>query len=325
MAHDESPTARALLLLELVQNSPGITAERLADRLGVSERAARRSVATLREAGVPITATRGPYGGYRVGRGYRIPPLMFTTAEALGLVMAVLEGRYAAADPADPVGSALGKIMRVLPASVAGPAAAVRAIGTGSADGVDDVPRPDPHTAAALVQACALRRAVRLDYRRRPGEQRTTEVDPWAVVVRDGRWYLLCRSHAKDARRLLRVDRVAAVHLLDTAATPPDGLDPAAALDEHLAHGWGLPVEVHVDAPAEQVARWIPRSLARCEPLDPHRTRLLATTDTPDWYARRLTALRAPYRIVSPPELAAATRDLAEQLLRASEPVDEPA
>jgi len=63
MKHDESPTARAPLLLELVQNSPGITAGRLADRLGVSERAARRYVGILCEAGVPVDSARG---GYRV-------------------------------------------------------------------------------------------------------------------------------------------------------------------------------------------------------------------------------------------------------------------
>ncbi|MGI5162216.1 helix-turn-helix transcriptional regulator [Microbispora sp. CA-102843] len=62
MTHDESPTARALLLLEMIQSSPGITAERLAGRLGVSERAARRYVGILREAGIPIESVRGPYG-----------------------------------------------------------------------------------------------------------------------------------------------------------------------------------------------------------------------------------------------------------------------
>ncbi|MGH3489358.1 MAG: HTH domain-containing protein, partial [Actinopolymorphaceae bacterium] len=65
MAHDASPTARALLTLELVQASPGITADRLGDKLGVSERAARRYVGILREAGIPIESVRGPYGGYR--------------------------------------------------------------------------------------------------------------------------------------------------------------------------------------------------------------------------------------------------------------------
>lgn len=112
MKPDASPTARALLALQLVQGSPGITAERLADKLGVSERAARRYVAILREGGIPIESVRGPYGGYRVGRGLRLPPLMFSADEALGLVMAVLDGHHDASDPTDPVGSALGKIIR---------------------------------------------------------------------------------------------------------------------------------------------------------------------------------------------------------------------
>src|SRR5690606_27820653 len=110
-----SPTARALLTLELVQSHPGITAERLGERLGVSERAARRYVGILREASIPIESVRGPYGGYRVGRGVRLPPLTFSSLEALGLVMATLDGHHRAGDPSDPVGSALGKILRALP------------------------------------------------------------------------------------------------------------------------------------------------------------------------------------------------------------------
>ena len=60
MRSDESPTARALLALELIQDSPGVTAERLADKLGVSDRAARRYVGILREAGIPMESVRGP-------------------------------------------------------------------------------------------------------------------------------------------------------------------------------------------------------------------------------------------------------------------------
>ena len=115
-----SPTARALLVLEMVQNQPGIGAAQLAERLGLSDRAVRRHVAVLREAGIPVESTRGRYGGYRVGRGLRVPPLMFTSTEALALVMAVLEG-HDAADPEDPVGSALGQD-RPSAAGAAGPA-----------------------------------------------------------------------------------------------------------------------------------------------------------------------------------------------------------
>ena len=107
MPHDASPTARALLALEIIQNSPGITAQRLGERLGVTERAVRRYVAILREADLPIEAVSGPHGGYRVGRGLRLPPLIFTAAEAMGLAMAVLEGHRNAADPTDLVGGAV--------------------------------------------------------------------------------------------------------------------------------------------------------------------------------------------------------------------------
>ncbi|MEN3538642.1 WYL domain-containing protein [Microbispora sp. ZYX-F-249] len=315
MKRDESPTARALLLLELIQNSPGITAERLAGRLGVSERAARRYVGILREAGIPIESERGPYGGYRVGRGVRLPPLMFTQAEALGLVMAVLDGHHDAADPADPVGVALGKILRVLPEAVGEPAAAVRSLSARHFE--PGVRTPGPETTAALVRACAARHRLRLGYRIRPGEERLMEVDPWAVVVRRGRWYLLCWSHTKNARRVLRVDKVADVEVLDVPAVPPPDLDPAEMLEDHLSAGWRHEVEVVVDAPAEAVAEWIPRSLGRREPIDATTTRLVGSTDEPDWYVRQLTAIRAPFRIVGSRELREAAEALGRRLLQA--------
>ncbi len=238
MRPDASPTARALLALELVQGSPGITAERLADKLGVSERAARRYVGILREAGIPIESVRGPYGGYRVGRGLRLPPLMFSATEALGLVMAVLDGHHDAGDPRDPVGSALGKIVRALPEPVAAQAEAVRRTTAPAPD--RGAARPDPGITTTLVQACSNHRRVRLDYRSEAGSEWLTEVEPWAIVVRHGRWYLLCRSLAKDARRAYRIDRIRGVEELDDTFVAPTDLDPVAVLEEHLAVGMGV-------------------------------------------------------------------------------------
>jgi len=154
---DASPTARALLALELVQGSPGISADRLAEKLGVSGRAARRYVGILREAGIPIESVRGPYGGYRVGRGLRLPPLMFSAAEALGLVMAVLDGHHDVSDPADSVGSALSKIVRALPEAVAAQAEAVRRTTAPAPDRA--AARPDP-TAASSKLASAVNSTV---------------------------------------------------------------------------------------------------------------------------------------------------------------------
>lgn len=317
---DTNPTARALRCLQVLQDRPGITATRLAETLGVSERAARRYVAVLREAGMPVESERGPYGGYRLGRGLRLPPLVFSPVEALGLVMAVLDGHHAAADPADPVGSALGKLVRALPESVAAQAEAVRRTAAAVPDRA--AARPDQGTTALLVQACGDQRRVRLDYRSEAGSEWSLEADPWAVVVRHGRWYLLCHSHRADAVRTYRVDRIRTVMLLDDTFEPPADLDPVALLEEHLGLGWEYDVEVVVDAPLENVARCLPRTLGRLEPLGPGTTRLVGSTGNPVYYAEQLAVLSAPYRILRCPELREAARTLAQRMLAA---VDGPA
>jgi predicted DNA-binding transcriptional regulator YafY len=317
---DASPTARALLALEVVQGSPGITADRLAEKLGVSERAARRYVGILREAGIPIESSRGPYGGYQLGRGVRLPPLMFSAAEALGLVMAVLDGHHDVSDPTDSVGSALGKIMRALPEPVAAQAEAVRRTTAPAPDRA--AARPDPATTTALVRACSNHRRVRLGYRSEAGSEWVIAVDPWAVVVRHGRWYLLCRSHrsgGEDTTRAYRIDRVRAVEVLDDTFSPPADLDPVAMLEEHLAVGWEYDVEVVIDAPADAVARCLPRVLGRLEPLDVESSRLVGSTSNPVWYAEQLAVIPASYRIVKCPELQESARVLGQRLLAAAE------
>jgi predicted DNA-binding transcriptional regulator YafY len=320
MAHDVSPTARALLALEMIQNHPGITADRLGERLGVSERAARRYVAILREADLPIESVSGPHGGYRVGRGLRLPPLMFTAAEAMGLVMAVLEGHRNAASPTDLVGAALAKIVRILPERVAGPVRGVREVSAPGPAPHPAVPSPSrvsPELANQLIEACTMARRLRLAYRTGRSPDRAMEVDPWAVVLRHSRWYLLAWSQTSQALRVLRVDRITRIEPTPETFTPPPDLDALRTLEEHLSQGWTYPVDVLVDATVAETARWLPRSLARLEPED-DRTRLRASTDDPDWYARQLAAIPAPFRVVGSPELQRATAALGRELIQAS-------
>ena len=320
-AREISPTARALLALEAIQNVPGITAQRLGERLGVTERAARRYVAILREAGLPIESVSGPYGGYQVGRGLRLPPLTFSAAEAAGLVMAVIEGHGGAADPADLVGGALAKILRVLPARVS---AIVRPIRDVTPPPATAPPRVSPELTTALFEACAAGRRLRLGYRlanrsRDGWVVREMEVDPWAVILRHSRWYLLCWSHTRDARRVLRVDKIASAEPLLESFTPPVGLDPLRVLEEHLSQGWTHPVDVLIDAPPDEAARWLPRSLGLLNPSgDGTRTRLLASTDEPDWYASRLAALPFAFQVTESAALRDAVAALGLRLLAAS-------
>jgi predicted DNA-binding transcriptional regulator YafY len=312
VVHDASPAARALLVLEMVQNAPGITADRLAERLGLSDRAIRRHVGILREAGIPVESTRGRYGGYRIGRGLRLPPLMFTPAEALGLVMAVLEGHPARED--EPVGQALGKLVRALPEPLARPADAVRRV---PARGWHVVV-PDVDITLRLVQASDAGRRVRLRYG--PAQDHTWDIDldPWAVVVRHRRWYLLGWSHDKDARRVLRVDRVRAVEQLPESFDPPAGLDPLDAVEEQLSMGWKHQVEVVISAPLDECRHWLPRSLGRLEEVDASTTRLVATTDEPEWYAVQLANLPMDFRLVGSPEVRVAMSALSKRLRTAT-------
>jgi predicted DNA-binding transcriptional regulator YafY len=313
MTSDAGPAARALLALDLIQRSPGVTADRLAAELGVSGRAARRYVAVLREAGIPVESERGPYGGYRVGRGLRLPPLVFTATEALGLVMAVLDGHHDAADATGIVGGALGKIIRALPQAVAAQAEAVRSRATAAPDRA--AARPDPETTTTLVQACSDRRRVRIGYRSEAGSEWDAEVDPWAVVVRHGRWYLLCHAHTAGALRAYRIDRVRSVEILVPGFVPPPDLDPVRLLEEHLAAGWEYDVEVVLDAPRETLVASVPRALGRLEAVDGGTTRLVGSTSNPWWYVWQLAGLPAPYRIVGSQELRDAASVIGRRLL----------
>jgi predicted DNA-binding transcriptional regulator YafY len=295
--------------MELLQNRPGATADELAAALGVTERAARRYIGILREAGIPVESTRGPYGGYRLGRGTRLPPVVFTEPEALGLVMAVLDGQPTAANL---LGTALDKVIRALPDSVGRQAAALRDHASAAPD--RRTARPDPLTTSALVAAIAARRRVRATYRSESGKEWDAEVDPWAVVVRHGRWYLLCHSHRADAIRTYRIDRMHDVRQTAETFAPPDDLDPVSAVEQNLGTGWEFPTRVVFDAPPETVAPWIRPPMGRLEPLGDGCV-LIGSTSNPTMYAEEwLPNVPFPFRVEGGPELRAKVAALAQRL-----------
>jgi predicted DNA-binding transcriptional regulator YafY len=309
-----SPTARALRALEVLQTRPGTTANELADRLGVTERAARRYVEILREAGIPVSSVRGPHGGYRLGRGTRLPPVSFTQTEALGLVMAVLDS-HPDADGDDLVDTALGKVIRALPEDVGRQAAALREHASAAPDRF--AARPDTAVTSDLVAAIAARRRVLVTYRGESGSEWVAEVDPWAVVVRYGRWYLLCHSHRAGAVRTYRVDRMLAVEQSDRGFEPSDGLDPVTALEEHLGTGWQFTTRVVFDAPLADVAPWVGAQMGRLQAADDGCV-LVGSTRNPQMYAQEwLASVPFPFRVEGGPELRAAVGALAERLAAA--------
>ena len=317
MKADLSPTGRALRALELLQAQPGITAAQLAAQLGVTDRAARRYVAILREADIPIESTPGPYGGYRLSRGIRLPPLVFTAAEALGLVMAVLDGSHAAANADDPVGAALGKIIRALPENVSRPAATMRQHALAAPD--RGAVRPAGETTSALVAAVATQRQVRIGYRSEAGRQWAEEVDPWAVVVRHGRWYLLCHSHRAGAVRAYRIDRIQSAAAGSGQFRTPSDLDYADLLEQHLGAGWEFETKVVFDAPYEETARYVRPPMGRLtRTSNGERCVLTGTTSNPAMYAGEwLAAIPIQFHVEGGPELRAAVAAVTERLTAA--------
>ena len=109
----------------------------MAQRLEVSERTIYRDVADLQAQGVPIEGEAGV--GYRLGKGFELPPLMFTVDEARALVASARMSQvWQDPDLAQASQMALGKILSVLPPSAraAAQAMAVYAPAIGMEEGV---------------------------------------------------------------------------------------------------------------------------------------------------------------------------------------------
>ncbi len=309
---------RVLRTLELVQAEPGIGAGTIAERLDVSDRAVRRYIAVLRDLGVPIDSTRGRYGGYSIGRSITPVPVMFTADEAVGVVMAVLDGHHSTVDQTDPIGSAIAKLMASLPVSTARDAEAVRAHATAAPDRA--AARPDRTIVRQLVEAIDRRHAIRMGYTTGAGTSFETRFDPWSIVVRHGRWYLLGRTRDRNVVRAYRIDRIADVTVLNVDADVPDDLDPIAELEANLASGWEHEVVVEIEAPIDEVAPWVRSSMGHLASIDDgRRCRITGTTSNPDMYAGEwLASMPHPYRVVAGPELREAVARVAQRALAAT-------
>src|SRR5512144_2739225 len=112
----QTPTARLLELLELLQARPLTTGGEIAARLAIDRRTVRRYIAALQDLGIPVEGQRGVGGGYRVRPGYRLPPLMLSDDEAVVVVLGLIAaGRLGLSSSPEAVEGALVKIHRVLP------------------------------------------------------------------------------------------------------------------------------------------------------------------------------------------------------------------
>lgn len=322
MLDTSRPASRILALLELLQDHPGISGPDLSERLDVSSRTVRRYIVTLQDMGIPVEPNVGRAGGYALRPGFRLPPLMFSADEALGLAMALLTIQHPAQTGLpEPVARALAKIERVLPDELTQRIETVRSeVNFPAAPDWNTVSFPQPAVLATLAQARLTRQRVWFRYGRPTGDESAREVDPYGIGNVNGRWYLHGYCHLRQDKRTFRIDRIRRVDLLPQTFDMPEGLDVIKAIQESLALSWqNWKVEMIVEHPICEVEEDVPPHFAVLEELTENSTRLRASTSNLDWFASRVLSLPFEMKIISPPELRQAARDHAARLLRAAE------
>ncbi len=297
------PTARVLALLELLQAGGTFTVADLAERLGVDERTLRRYATHLTELGIPVEARRGRYGGYRLGPGYKLPPLMLTDDEAVAIVLGLVTSQSAAS------ASASAKIRRVLPPQLS---ARIEAM----VSTVDVTRRREPPAASTdilltLAEAARNTTTVTMTYtnwRGRPTERR---LDPYGLVLHTGRWYVTGHDHARDEIRTFRLDRIGEVQPTGATFEAPAGFDPTA----HVLNGlnevpYRHKISVIIHADFDEVRRRVPGTLTQL----PDGVRLEIRAERLDGAAQILAGLGWRFTIERPDALRAEIRALADRL-----------
>jgi predicted DNA-binding transcriptional regulator YafY len=317
MLDTSRPASRILTVLELLQDHPGITGPQLAERLDVSGRTVRRYITTLQDMGVPVEPTTGRLGGYSLRTGFRLPPMMFSAEEALGLAIALLSTRPTQdAELPREVASALSKIERVLPKELNDRIDSIRQSVVVPAG--DEIPRdafPNPAILAQLCQAHLMGRRIWFRYSRPDGDQTAREVDPYGIVSLFGRWYLHGWCYLRQSRRTFRVDRIRRVDILPQTFGIPEGLDILQEVEKSLALSWAEHlVELHVDAPIAAVRENLPTNLVVLDELPDGRTRLRSSTSSLEWFAWRIAPIPFPMTVVEPPEMRQVLRAIAQRM-----------
>ncbi|WP_066040703.1 helix-turn-helix transcriptional regulator [Herbiconiux solani] len=222
VASSPSTSRRLLALLSLLQSRRDWPAPVLAERLEVSERTVRRDIERLRELDYTIDATRGPDGGYRLGAGSTVPPLLFDDEQVIALTLALRSAGALGAGLEDAAERALTTVTRLLPSRLAprveGLAQATSAV---AAAAVGPVAQADPAVLARIGEAIHAREQLRFDYTA-PAESGSTGdqsdhggtapvrvVEPHHLLLSGGRWYLVGYSPEREDWRTYRVDRIA--------------------------------------------------------------------------------------------------------------------
>lgn len=305
---------RLLKLLGLLETRRDWTASELSDRLGVTARTVRRDVDALRELGYPVNAMSGPGGGYQLGNGGSIPPLMLDEDEAVALAAALRMASRDALLGMDEAGlSLMAKIEQMLPPKLRARLDDVMATTVMSSGRAP--PRFNPSTLSVLARAARNDERVRFVYHAPGRDPMDRHVEPYRVVVVSRTWYLVAFDRDRDDWRTFRLDRMEKPHATGMRFGRVDPPDPIALVEEGMAlRVYDVRATVLLGVPIDEAQQSIPGTVGRLSAEGPDRTRLELGADDPEWIARYLASLFLPFQVLDPPQVREAVADLGRRL-----------
>lgn len=313
-------SVRLLRLLTLLQVRREWSGPELAERLAVTTRTVRTDVERLRVLGYQIESHPGVAGGYRLGAGSALPPLLLDDDEAVAVAVGL---RAAAGGSVTGIEEtslrALAKLEQSLPSRLRHRVDALRAATVSAAGGG---PTVDADTLTAVSTAVHRAERLRFDYAGHDGTATVRDVEPYRLVYTGRRWYLLGWDTDRADWRTFRADRIRPRVPTGPRFTPrePPGGDAVA----HVLRGvgstaWPHPARVRLHASADQVAQRIPSTAGLLEAID-ERTCLLHTGgESLSNLAAFLSTIEVDFDVLDPPELRAVVRAVAARFGRAAQ------
>jgi predicted DNA-binding transcriptional regulator YafY len=311
-------SARLLRLLSLLQGRRDWTGTDLAERLGVTARTVRRDVDRLRALGYPVHGSVGSAGGYRLGAGAALPPLLLDDEEAVAVAVGL---RTAAGGTVTGIAEAsvraLTKLDQVLPPRLRQRVGALESMTVPlSAAG----PTVDAATLTTIAAACRDRLRMRFEYRDRQGGQSMRTVEPHRLVATGRRWYLVAYDLDRHAWRTYRVDRLTPVPPTGPRFAPRDPpADVAAYVSQSVASApYRYQARILFHAPVEGVVDQTSPTAGRLEPVDDGHCVLHTGSNSLEQLALYVGLKGVDFEVLDPPELAAYLHELGARLTRAA-------
>jgi len=312
-AVSEGTTERVLRLLTLLQRRPVWTGPELAAELGVTDRTVRRDAERLRALGYPVNATQGVGGGYQLGAGQALPPLLLDDEEAIATAVSLrLAAGGTVAGASEAALRTLAKLDQVMPPRLR---AEVRALQDATATLTGGGVAVDGEVLMTLARSCRDAVRVRFAYADRDGEATSRTVEPVQLVATGRRWYLMAWDVDRDDWRTFRLDRMTATVATTWRFRPREHPDPAAYVQGSVvAAPYRHAARVRVHAPPDRVREQVSPGVGSVEDDADGWSLLVVGGDDLDWLTAHLARLPFDLEILEPPELREAARRMAVRL-----------